>query len=666
MSVIAFPVFDRLRVDGYGMYPGTRKSPGLDIAFDGGTTLILGANGLGKTTLITMLYRLCVGPYELRNVAAGGALGGRSRDVRVMSRSERRMFATRVVDGAENATATLDMRLGDERISLRRSLETLDLVDLTLNGDAAKATDAEYQAAVVGAAGLYGFSDWILLLRFVTFYFEDRRALVWDPSAQRQILRMLFLPVDVSADWAALESEVLQRDSNTRNLQASLTMAEREMMRSEAAVSDSPALREELDELQLAQAGAESRLDALNDQLVGLEADQEAARLNALRADLGRETTYRDLERRQLLAIGAAFPSHEETAQYLLSKLFSEGQCLTCGNEAPQAIAQMKKQLQHDRCLVCGSQMHSEQTARPSFSSRSLTHAETALRRAETQRDHARRERVAAEQDFGRAITEIQELRAQITRRSARIDGLVSRLPPEEADLHKAREELSAIRGRVQEMKLELDEARSAFVAFIRNVSRRIAKRAEGVQETFSSFADGFLLEDCFLAYQPHKDKVGQSGQLISFPSFELDMSGATFDSPVRRDGPEQVSESQREFIDLSFRMTLMAEAGEGGVGSLVIDAPESSLDAVFVSRAADVLTRFAKRAKQNRLVVTSNLVEGDLIPELLRRSGITSASDARVVDLLKLAAPTAATRQLSTEYEQVRTGLFRRAAEGS
>jgi len=39
-----------------------------------------------------------------------------------------------------------------------------------------------------------------------------------------------------------------------------------------------------------------------------------------------------------------------------------------------------------------------------------------------------------------------------------------------------------------------------------------------------------------------------------------------------------------------------------------VIDAPESSLDAVFVTRAADVLTRFAADGG-NRLLITSNLI---------------------------------------------------------
>ncbi len=60
----SFPIFNRLTVTAYGLYPGSKSSPNLDVTFQPGLTLILGANGLGKTTLVTMLYRMCTGPVE--------------------------------------------------------------------------------------------------------------------------------------------------------------------------------------------------------------------------------------------------------------------------------------------------------------------------------------------------------------------------------------------------------------------------------------------------------------------------------------------------------------------------------------------------------------------------------------------------------------------------
>ena len=103
--------------------------------------------------------------------------------------------------------------------------------------------------------------------------------------------------------------------------------------------------------------------------------------------------------------------------------------------------------------------------------------------------------------------------------------------------------------------------------------------------------------------------------------------------------------------------MQIAAERGS----TLIIDAPESSLDAVFVARAADVLTLFCPPGTENRLVVTSNLIDGDLIPHLLTRSGIKSPRDSRVVDLLRTAAPTAAVRALYPDYADVRRRLFSR-----
>jgi len=158
---------------------------------------------------------------------------------------------------------------------------------------------------------------------------------------------------------------------------------------------------------------------------------------------------------------------------------------------------------------------------------------------------------------------------------------------------------------------------------------------------------------------------VGQTGVLIDFPAFEIEMTGSDFPSLVRRTGPQEVSESQREFIDLAFRMALMAVAGIGGTGSLVIDAPESSLDAVFVTRASDVLSRFGKSSSGNRLVITSNLIEGRLIPTLIENATTATDRSSRVVDLFAVAAPTAAVRQHREEYEQVRRDLLG-SAKGS
>jgi hypothetical protein len=238
---------------------------------------------------------------------------------------------------------------------------------------------------------------------------------------------------------------------------------------------------------------------------------------------------------------------------------------------------------------------------------------------------------------------------------------LVKRLPPEEAALHRQRADLASMRSRVAELRRELDSKRQVFRTFLDEKNQALAMQSDAVKKAFEEYAEGFLLEICHLMWSVHKARLGETGELFDFPAFELDLSGTDFPTPVRRTGPDQVSESQREFIDLAFRMALIATAGSAGAGTLVIDAPESSLDAVFVTRAADVLARFADPAGGSRLIVTSNLTEGGLIPSLLEKAAPAPERGFRILDLFAVAEPTAAIRQLRNEYARVRAALVGR-----
>jgi energy-coupling factor transporter ATP-binding protein EcfA2 len=656
----AFPIFRKLSTSGYGLYPGEdERSEGLDIEFESGLTLVLGANGLGKTTLVTMLYRMCTGPYDIPKLAGATELGGIKLETRKLPAPEQRMFGDRVHDNAENATCTLSLTLGEAEIELTRSLANLELLELSVEGRDESVGEDRYQEVVKEHAGVNTFGDWILVLRHLIFYFEDRRSLVWDPTAQRQLLRLLFLSPASSKEWLEAERDIRQRDSLARNLQNILQKEERSFSKTEKAASNADDTREELGQLEKLQKKEQRKLDELRDEVSILSSAKESARLEVLKAESEHESAFRDLERRQLAAIAGAFPSSSDTARYLMAQLISDEECLACGSHSPKTAEELRARIGESHCVVCNSVVPRASKA----GARGITKASKELERAGERQDAARKKRDLAEAEFEDLLAEIQGLVAGVAKRSARIEELASSLPPDEAKLHERRRELATMRTRLETMKRELTQRRKRFSRFIERTSHEILARRDEVQDGFEDFAEDFLLEQCRLVWAPHRDTVGQSGTAIDFPAFDLEMTGADFSTMVRREGPQQVSESQREFIDLAFRMALIQVAGSGGIGSIVIDAPESSLDAVFVTRAADVLIRFSSYVG-NRLLITSNLVEGDLIPELIHKGGIESQKSSRVIDLLKVAAPTAATKKLKLDYEKVRSNLFKRAKE--
>lgn len=104
--MINFPIFESLQIENYGLYPGQRNNT-LNVTFKPGTTLVLGTNGLGKTTLINILYRMLTGPYELRQTSLGSSLGGASLEPRNLRPNEVATFSDRVYDGASQASAIL-------------------------------------------------------------------------------------------------------------------------------------------------------------------------------------------------------------------------------------------------------------------------------------------------------------------------------------------------------------------------------------------------------------------------------------------------------------------------------------------------------------------------------------------------------------------------------
>ena len=63
--MVHLPVLAELRAIEYGLFPGDPHGSGIAWEFQPGLSLIAGINGLGKTTLLTMILRSFTGPYDL-------------------------------------------------------------------------------------------------------------------------------------------------------------------------------------------------------------------------------------------------------------------------------------------------------------------------------------------------------------------------------------------------------------------------------------------------------------------------------------------------------------------------------------------------------------------------------------------------------------------------
>lgn len=594
------------------------------------------------------------GGYELsRSTLDANELGGAALDFSRMKPKLRSLFADRVNDRAKDAKAMLVVDIGATRLNITRHLDNLDLVSFLVDGRPFPLNEEDFQREIVRLSGLTRFGDWLLFLRQMVFYFEDRRSLVWDPSAQRQAFRMLFLPPEQSLGLYAKERVVLELDSQVRNDSAALFRLQQRVALDDVKQEGGEDVRAHIRSLTpLLQQDLKTKAELL-EQMDSLDEQRRSLRRELLTAEDSASRLENKLEDSRLHIVYSQFPGRAETAKYLLSLLMSDGRCAVCSSKSEEMAGTLNQRVSEGCCVLCGTPTQTEQHEKVV----SIDQAKLAAIRSDLE---AQKHRIEALQTELRSSTtkhdqvssRLIRLTDEIEDRQRTLESLTALLPAEEEKQIRGKEELTVMRGKIADDRRRLEKLSEEFGHATAQLNILVQAKAEAIKVAFKRYAEEFLFEQVSLKWSPRMRRIGQL-QKIETASFDLDMAGTDFQQAQRRDGPGAVSESQREFIDLAFRMALIEVAGDGAGGSLIIDAPESSLDAVFVERAADVLSRFGAPHSPNRLVIMSNLVDGRLLPRLIKSGVPLQERETRLLNLMDVAVPTAAAKSEAAKYQQ-------------
>jgi predicted ABC-type transport system involved in lysophospholipase L1 biosynthesis ATPase subunit len=119
---------------------------------------------------------------------------------------------------------------------------------------------------------------------------------------------------------------------------------------------------------------------------------------------------------------------------------------------------------------------------------------------------------------------------------------------------------------------------------------------------------------------------------------------------------PEDVSESQRFFIDIALRMAL-SEFMAAGPATLLIDTPEGSLDIAYEARAGLMFAKFVDQG--NRMLMTANLRSSELILRLARLQKHAGMEIVRMTRWTDLSEVQQSEEELFTKaYNDIETAL--------
>jgi hypothetical protein len=536
----------------------------------------------------------------------------------------------------------------------------MKLVSFQVNGRDLGTDEAFFQSEMARMVDVWDFCDWILILRYLIFYFEDRKALVWDHTAQKQLFRILFLTKEDAEKWYKEERLILQRDSKIRNALAALATEEKDLAEEKTRIGEADGLHQELKMLTDINEKDHKKMESLLAVAQELSTDRRNARRAHLLAQDSYESALREYEHLKYNLLRSQFPTTNETALYILGQLATSGVCIACGGKNSKTAERIQKDLSNNRCVVCSSPRAVEKPSTiVDFTQKQIESVKILYFEKKDFLAHRKNELDSVLSEYDKVQIEIDKLEQEMRTRKHRIIEIKNSLPIDDEEWLKRDEEISAFMSKYDKEKIIVAGWRNNLREAIKEWNQSILKYTDRIQTSFDEYAKDFLFETCTLSWSPHPSKLGQLAQEeIEYPAFALDMTGADFPEGSRRNDPNEVSESQREFIDISFRMALMETAGAGET-SLLIDAPESSLDAIFVDQAALVLSNIGAPTRKNCLIITSNVVDGQLIPNLLVNFS-KRERDSRIINLFELAAKNAAVREQNQKYQKILNNLIK------
>jgi hypothetical protein len=493
-------------------------------------------------------------------------------------------------------------------------------------------------------------------------FLENEAALIWDTASQYEIFRALVLRKDDATRLRELEGIIVSADSAARNLNAVLFGIMKRQGKERTRQANAATVKAQL-------ASANADLAAAQEKETNLQQANEAAdirrsdaRTRLYKSERSMDDSEGIYEQAKFLVLNEALSSATPTQQYVLLKLLSENECIACGAKPTEAVAELEQRRSEGRCLICGSkQKPTRLTAGLRRLERRAHDAYGALQTAREAFLEARSEFAAAEDSYKETSASLQASREDVYRLERAASRLIQKLPKKDRlEVSREKDRIKGLRSEVIRFRQEREEAEKEIADLIATMRHEVEAIRGRIEASFQRRAKQFFTERVRLVYAPRKDRIGQQGTVFDFPAFEIDMTSGATDGEYTRRTIDSISLSQRQYLDILFRLAVMDVVGRGG-HSFIVDGPEGSLDAVFSGRAGRLFATIATidGKNSNNVIVACNVVDGEFIPSILQNFEGEKRRKARLVNLLEQGTPTAALRDLHPEYEQAVTQIL-------
>ena len=657
---IYLPELVSINIKNYTLYPN-----GLDYTYDfvKGVNLILGGNGMGKTTFVNIIRFGLIGLYKKAKDLTR-TYKERAIVKRLLYPTD--YFSARADESIQrngDAVVILRFRIDHANFEVTRSLENGRLLSVLIDGIPIvgqifseevfeRLGEKEQKSAL-----LYGyeqkihqysnltFDDLIFFVNEILFFGESHTTVLWNEGidgrtdVQNELFNKYFNEPELDAKRQDMQRKARYYDSLSRHRSEDMRVITSLIKKIRA--NQNP---QEISSPTINIVSLRAKIEVLTEELSLIQGRQEGlhADISILQGEINRSSikaSQLDGEKKRIEKEMNASIWETLHPQYdvFVKNIQMNHLCPMCSHETEGLVTQINTL--SDRCFLCGNEirMTKNEDLIAKYKAVAAEHKDIyqsitgkqrkikAIEDAQHQLDQEFREKDLQRRTLMQQLREMEFQRASSSEadKLQSLDDEYNRLEKEKANY--------------QQMSAECDaQARE----LTRKIEDEILSNVARFSAIFASYAEKFLKVPCKLEY-------------TNYDKNEPNRFYPIVDGKVRRQ-EESLSESQRFFIDHSFRMSILTFFYQSP-SFYIVETPDSSLDLSYEQNAAGVFLQFLK--KPNIVIVTSNLNNSSFVDYLTNDQNV-KISMVGLLDIAKKTEIQESNQRISSIYNEIKSRI--------
>lgn len=600
------PRLNFVGLNGFSIYKKVGGTVSLDI--NKSVYCLAGANGLGKSTLLTtIIYGICGYPRRLSTQKVSQS----KRQKNAEKQSEEYYLGRLNPSDIGNSTVTVEFDIGNYTYKITRKVYKSDGIEslsiknkesghFTYKNDGGnpQKIEVDYQSNIANHSKVGDFSRFVFLVQYVQSFDENHHLLFWDAEAlENAIFTCIGLSSKLSKETEDNRNKANQLSSRIRNLQFAKKQT-MDVLKATYGLSKNQDIFD-VEEAELIL----KKKDEITDEIQSIEMNIESEKAILTQhshTKLKLENRYKEIF--DQIASGCSHVPLVES----LKKSIDNRSCFACGNESDSSISKITEKLNYKKCPICDSDISRIEEKSVRENTEALKDIDNSISKILDLISQSQLKISEFEKALVQQRKEIEEVDIKI-KKILPDSFLLEKNAPIDNRIEDMKRQISAIDKKKKELEEQRTEFEKEYIKCYRELEKKYASIEHKFVPVFRELAQQFLGMPVNININKAKSINSQK------PMLSIEINGSSRNSNL------QLSESQRFFVDIALKMSLIDFCtGTSQNVSMFLDTPEGSLDIAYEEMVGEMFANFISKNKS--IFMTANLNSSEILKKLAQR----------------------------------------------